>query len=42
MAKEGRELEVLSEEIELPRRFVELCHRHGIRVELYAQFGTLQ
>lgn len=30
------------EEIDLTRAFTELCHRHGIRVELYTQFGTLQ
>jgi hypothetical protein len=30
------------EEIEMARRFVETCHRHGLKVELYTQFGTLQ
>ncbi len=30
------------EEIEMTRRMTELLHEHGIRVELYTQWGTLQ
>jgi len=30
------------EEIERTKRFVQLCHRHGIKVEVYIQWGTLQ
>lgn len=38
----GFGLEAEAEEIEMTRRFVQLCHRYGIKVELYTQFGTLQ
>jgi len=38
----GNGLAAEAPEIELTRAFVELCHRHGIRVQLYTQFGTLQ
>jgi hypothetical protein len=30
------------EEIERTRQFIQLCHRHGIQVEVYIQWGTLQ
>ncbi|MFB3892943.1 MAG: beta-galactosidase trimerization domain-containing protein [Phycisphaerae bacterium] len=31
-----------AEEIDMTRDFTALCHNHGIKVELYTQFGTLQ
>jgi len=37
----GFGLEAEAEEIEMTRKFVSLCHAHGIKVELYTQFGTL-
>ncbi len=37
----GFGLEAEADEMEMTRRFVELCHEHGIKVELYTQFGTL-
>jgi hypothetical protein len=30
------------EELEITRRFIQLCHEHNIKVEIYTQFGTLQ
>jgi hypothetical protein len=30
------------EEVERTRQFIQLCHRHGIKVEVYIQWGTLQ
>ena len=38
----GFGLEAEDEEIEMTGRMVKLCHEHGIKVELYTQFGTLQ
>ncbi len=38
----GYGLEAEREEIEMTRAFTELCHAHGIKVELYTQWGTLQ
>jgi hypothetical protein len=38
----GFGLEAERDEIEMTRAFTALCHEHGIRVELYTQFGTLQ
>ncbi|MFW6157932.1 MAG: beta-galactosidase [Planctomycetota bacterium] len=38
----GNGLQAEAPEIELTRRFVRLCHKHGIKVQLYTQFGTLQ
>ena len=31
-----------AEEMELSRNFIALCHRHGIKAEIYTQWGTLQ
>lgn len=30
------------DEIEMTREYVKLCHKYGIKVQLYIQFGTLQ
>jgi len=38
----GNGLKVEAPEIEMTRRFVRLCHDHGIKVQLYTQFGTMQ
>jgi len=38
----GFGLEAEKEEIEMTKEYVRLCHKHGIKVELYTQFGTLQ
>jgi hypothetical protein len=38
----GNGLKAEAPEIELTRKFVKLCHKHGIKVQLYTQFGTLQ
>jgi len=38
----GNGLAVEAAEIALTRDFVKRCHKHGIKVQLYAQFGTLQ
>lgn len=38
----GFGLKAEAQEIEMTRQYVELCHRYGIKVELYTQFGTLQ
>jgi hypothetical protein len=37
----GFGLEAEKEEIEMTRDFVKLCHKYGVRVQLYTQFGTL-
>jgi len=37
----GFGLKAEADEIEMTRKFVKLCHKHGIKVELYTQFGTL-
>lgn len=37
----GFGLKAEADEIEMTRKFVTLCHKHGIKVELYTQFGTL-
>jgi hypothetical protein len=38
----GFGLQAEREELERTKRFVQLCHRHGIKVEVYIQWGTLQ
>jgi beta-galactosidase len=38
----GNGLKAEASEMELTRQFVQLCHQHGLKVQLYTQFGTLQ
>lgn len=37
----GFGVETEKEEIEMTREYVKLCHKYGVKVQLYIQFGTL-